>query len=36
MVFEWKKIRMRCGFHNGFEVSVDGTPGGLSLGWNGG
>ncbi|KAG8489752.1 hypothetical protein CXB51_017987 [Gossypium anomalum] len=28
-------VRRWCGFFNGFDVSADGSKGGLSLGWKG-
>ncbi|MBA0730906.1 hypothetical protein Golax_020455 [Gossypium laxum] len=31
-----KHIKERCGFSNGIEVDVDGSRGGLCLGWNNG
>ncbi|KAH1063383.1 hypothetical protein J1N35_028370 [Gossypium stocksii] len=32
---KWKKIRSKCGFKTGIDVSAEGTRGGLSFGWNG-
>ncbi|KAA3460789.1 reverse transcriptase [Gossypium australe] len=30
-----EKVRRRCGYFNGIDVPVEGSRGGLSLGWNG-
>lgn len=28
-----EKIRVSCGYNNGIDLSVEGSQGGLSLGW---